>query len=110
MRLQSKVSPVAQECHVIVLLVGLLDLFDHRRPGAVGDLHGYLFVQRRAEDRGSQRPGDMHHPIFGIVLGIAQPNAKATIWLIVVADEDEIPTPTTLLPRSAKIPLDPSVS
>lgn len=35
----------------------------------------------------------MHNPIVGIVLGIAQPNAKATVRLIVVADEDEIPDP-----------------
>jgi hypothetical protein len=33
----------------------------------------------------------MHNPVLGIVLGTAHPNAKTAIWLIIVADEDEIP-------------------
>jgi hypothetical protein len=30
-----------------------LNLFDDRRPNAIADFHRYLFIQRRAEDRGS---------------------------------------------------------
>jgi hypothetical protein len=33
----------------------------------------------------------MHNPIARVALDIAQPDAKAAVWLIVVADKDEIP-------------------